>query len=122
MESLAVWFEIPVLDMERARRFYSALMNTDIVIQESMGVPYGFFSMEGYENGGALVKRGDCRPGTSGVTLYLNGGKDLSVPLSRVEDGGGRVLVPKTLISEEIGYYALFLDTEGNRLGLYSPG
>ena len=121
MESLAVWFEIPVLDMERARRFYSRLMNLDIVEMSPWGCPMASSRWRVMKNGGALVKRGDCRPGTAGVTLYLNGGEDLSGPLGRVEAAGGKIVAPKTLISEEIGYYALFMDTEGNRLGLYSP-
>ena len=55
-----------------------------------------------------------------GTVLYLNGGDDLQVSLNRVEGAGGHVLIPKTLISPEVGYFAQFLDTEGNRVGLYS--
>ncbi len=50
----------------------------------------------------------------------FSGGADLSEPLSRVEGAGGKVLVPKTNIGEGMGYYALFIDSEGNRVGLHS--
>jgi len=60
------------------------------------------------------------KPSKDGIIIYLNGGDDLSNILNRIEPAGGKVLVPKRQISEKIGYYALFLDTEGNRLGLFS--
>jgi uncharacterized protein len=120
MKNLAVWFEIPVTDMERAKNFYSFVFHLDIQVEEMGGTPYGFFPTQDYGNSGALVKRMDFQPSAKAATIYLHGGHDLSDPLSRVETAGGRILVPKTLISKEMGYYALFLDTEGNRVGLHS--
>lgn len=60
-------------------------------------------------------------PSSSGVTLYLNAGDNLQVVLSKVEKSGGKVLVPKTPHADENDFFALFLDTEGNRLGLNLP-
>jgi predicted enzyme related to lactoylglutathione lyase len=54
------------------------------------------------------------------VAIYLNGGDDLSVMLGRVEPAGGKVIFPKTLISEDNGFFAIFADTEGNAVGLWS--
>ena len=59
------------------------------------------------------------KPGTDGVTVYLNGGADLAVPLSRVEQAGGKVAQPKTAIGAH-GFIAYFIDTEGNRIGIHS--
>jgi uncharacterized protein len=120
MENLIVWFELPVIDMERARRFYTEVFKIKIEVQEMGGSPYGMFPMEGYGNSGALVKQSDFKPSATATTIYFNSGEDLSVPLSRVEPAGGKIITPKTLIGEEVGYYALFLDTEGNRIGLHS--
>jgi predicted enzyme related to lactoylglutathione lyase len=120
MENLVVWFEIPVTDMERARKFYSDVFELDIEVQDSGDKPYGLFPMRGYGNSGALVKHVDFQPSAKAATIYLSGGRDLSVPLGRVEAAGGKILVPKTMISREMGYYALFLDSEGNRVGLHS--
>lgn len=120
MENLAVWFEIPVTDMERAKKFYSHVFNLNIEVQDSGDRPYGLFPIRGYGNSGALVKHMDFQPSAKAATIYLNGGQDLSDPLSRVESAGGKILVPKTMISREMGYYALFLDSEGNRVGLHS--
>jgi predicted enzyme related to lactoylglutathione lyase len=52
--------------------------------------------------------------------VYLNGGKDLSVVLDRVEKAGGKIMLPKTKIDDEMGYYAIFNDCEGNKVGLHS--
>lgn len=59
-------------------------------------------------------------PSGSGVTIYFKGGNDLTDPLSRIEPAGGRIIMPKTLVSKQIGHIALFHDTEGNRVGLHS--
>jgi len=49
-------------------------------------------------------------------------GNDLSVPLGRVESAGGKVILPKTGIGENRGFIALFIDTEGNKVGFHSVG
>ncbi len=56
-----------------------------------------------------------------GTLVYFTASSgDLSIELSRVEGAGGKVLQEKTLITEEIGYMGLFLDTEGNRIAIHS--
>jgi len=116
------WFEIPVLDFERARTFYSALIGAEIT-SHPMPDPnmlYGVFPYEaGKGVGGAIVKMEGFKPTADGVVIYINGGEDLSGPLSRVEAAGGKVLMPKTSIGEN-GFMAHFLDTEGNKLALHS--
>ncbi len=55
--------------------------------------------------------------------MFLNGGADLSVVLGRVEGSGGKVLMPKTKIPmADAGYMAMFVDSEGNAVGLHSMG
>ena len=120
MENLAVWFELPVTDMERARKFYSEVFKLDIDVKDLGNKPYGFFPIHGYGNSGALVKHMDFQPSPKGATIYRTGGRERSDPSSRVEAAGGKILIPKTMISREMGYYALFLDSEGNRVGLHS--
>jgi hypothetical protein len=95
-------------------------MRKGLEVQDLGDKPYGFFPARGYGNSGALVKHMDFQPSPKGAAIYLNGGRDLSDPLSRVETAGGKILVSKTMISKEMGYYALFLDTEGNSVGLHS--
>jgi hypothetical protein len=72
--------------------------------------------------GGALVySDGFHKPSaTDGPLIYLNGNPDVQIILDRVEVAGGKIMVPKTQISEEYGYMAVIIDTEGNRIGLHS--
>ena len=52
--------------------------------------------------------------------IYLNGNPDVQKVLDKVEAAGGKILVPKTEISPEYGFMAVFIDSEGNRIGLHS--
>jgi hypothetical protein len=57
---------------------------------------------------------------TDGPLIYLNGNPDVQNILDKIEVAGGKILVPKTQISPEYGYMAVFVDTEGNRIALHS--
>jgi predicted enzyme related to lactoylglutathione lyase len=80
----------------------------------------GFFPVEPGHIGGAIIKTEGHEPSKNGPLIYLNGGDDLNEVSNRITSAGGTVLQEKTAISEEHGYYALFLDTEGNRVALHS--
>lgn len=70
--------------------------------------------------GGAIVHGEDGEPSRVGTLVYLNGGDDLAPMLARVVKVGGSVVVPKTEIGNDFGFFAHFTDTEGNRVGLHS--
>mgnify|MGYP006175197743 CR=1 FL=1 len=82
----------------------------------------GFLSMGPDAVGGAIVHGDGTAPSQSGTLVYLNGGDDLAAMLARVEPAGGQVAVPKTEIGNGFGFFAHFVDTEGNRVGLHSMG
>lgn len=116
------WVEIPVSDLERAARFYSTIYDYQMPTQEMGPLTMGFLHFEmGKGVGGAIVCGEGYAPGTEGCKVYLNGGNDLQVVLARVENAGGKVVMGKTHISDEIGYFGIFEDTEGNRLYIHSP-
>lgn len=69
---------------------------------------------------GAIIFGMDFKPSKDGSIVYLNGGDDLAVALSKVEDAGGKIMFPKTHLGDEIGYIAHFTDSEGNRVGIHS--
>ena len=69
--------------------------------------------------GGAVVQGPGCLPNDTGALIYLNAGSNLEMLLGRVAEAGGRVIMGRTLISEDSGWFALFIDTEGNRLALH---
>jgi len=121
MSNAISWFEIPAKNYERAKGFYNTVLATEI---KDSAIPEGKYGMFPYDEdnngvGGGLVEMVGVEPSSSGVTVYLNGGNDLSDPLSRVEAAGGKVVMPKTDIGEN-GYMAQFLDTEGNKIALHS--
>jgi hypothetical protein len=113
------WFEIPVLEMDRALNFYGAVLETELTASEFEDTLMAFLPSEDGV-GGALVEGEGYIPSMEGSLIYLNGGKDLSVFLNRIESAGGRIVLPKTGIGEH-GFIAFFADTEGNRVGLHSP-
>ncbi len=121
MKSFVSIFEIPATELSRAIDFYQAILDVKIEKMEMSEVQMGIFPFEGQMVTGVIIKAEGYQPSADGVTIYLNGGDNLQDILDKVEKNGGKVLVPKTLHADESGYYAIFLDTEGNKLGLHSP-
>lgn len=114
------WFEIPVTDFERARKFYSEIYDYDMPEVPMGEALLGFLPVQQGHIGGAIIKTEGHEPSQNGALIYLNGGDDLNDVFNRISAAGGEVIQEKTAISPEHGYYALFLDTEGNRLALHS--
>ena len=57
---------------------------------------------------------------TDGPLIYLNANPDVQIVLDKVIEAGGSIMVPKTEISPEYGFMAVFMDTEGNRIALHA--
>lgn len=120
MQNMINWFEIPAVNFDRAVKFYSTILGVEITSHEFMGTQMGFLPSDGENVSGAIVKGDDYTPAKDGLKVYLNGGKDLTKVLDRVEGAGGIILVPKTKISDEMGYFAMFKDSESNMMALHS--
>lgn len=118
------WFEIPATDLDRASRFYETIFSTSLIPLDLDNIRMRMFPLQDMMDGvgGAIVdSNGFHKPSsTEGPLIYLNGNPDLQQVLDRIEGAGGKIMVPKTQISEEYGYMAVFTDTEGNRIGLHS--
>ncbi|UKJ08910.1 VOC family protein [Solitalea lacus] len=114
------WFEIPVEDFERAKKFYSHILNFEMVEMLMGSDRMGFFPSEAGSVSGAIVSGKNHHPGDTGVYIYLNCGDNMMEVLNKVQEVGGSILVPKTIISPEYGYFAFIKDTEGNKIGLHS--
>lgn len=117
------WFEIPVLNFDRAKEFYSRIYNYEMTETTMNALRMGFLPMDRDSQGvgGAIVQGNGFIPSSLGVKIYLNGGNDLQQVLDRVIAAGGEVITHKTKINDEIGYYAVFEDPEGNHISLHSP-
>ncbi len=114
------WFEIPAVNFDRAVKFYSTVFDKEFPTAQINGADMAFFSTAPLEVSGVIISGEGAEPSNKGVLLYLNGGDNLNVPLSRIESAGGTIVLSKTKISDEIGFYAIFIDSEGNRLALHS--
>ncbi|MDT7832970.1 VOC family protein [Flavobacteriaceae bacterium S356] len=120
------WFEIPVNDMNRAKKFYEAVFQVPISINDFGGILMGWFppaeDITAPGISGSLVQHEEYVPSrTHGPLVYFNSQSgDIDHELGRIEEAGGTILKPKILISNEVGYMAVIVDTEGNRIALYN--
>lgn len=116
------WFEIPAVGFERACTFYSKVLGVEIE-RTSMGdFKMGMLPMFNGKVSGAIVAGEGYTPSMAGTCIYLNADPDLNDALGRVEEAGGNILVPKTPITPEYGFFAIIVDTEGNKMHLHSNG
>lgn len=120
MRNLISIVEIPTTDFSRAVHFYQTILGITIEEVDMDGTQMGVLPSDGETINVVLVKGNDYKPTSDGAVLYLNAGNDLQSMLEKVSKNGGQIIVEKTLISPEMGFFALFMDTEGNKLGLHS--
>jgi len=118
MANQVVWVDIPVKDLDRAIKFYSAVIGGTVHKEEIPGAPIGVLSHGEGDVGGCLVPH----PGgesTGGPLLYLNANGRLDQAVAAAAANGGKVVEPKHQIGPH-GYRAIVLDSEGNRIALHS--
>jgi uncharacterized protein len=117
------WFEIPTADLDRATKFYETILGITLVPMDMPNFKMRMFPVEDNMTGisGALTYAPDFyQPQDNGTLVYLNANPDVQIVLDRIEAAGGKILVPKTEISPEIGYMGVFMDSEGNRVALHA--
>jgi predicted enzyme related to lactoylglutathione lyase len=114
-----VWVDIPVLDLDRACRFYSAVLGGTVTKQEYPGFTIGLLPGFDSDVSGCLFAKDDEKPSDRGLLIYLNAQGRLDEAIAVVEANGGKVLQPRHQIGPH-GYRAVILDSEGNRLALHS--
>ncbi len=123
------WFEIPVLDTARAKKFYETILDISMQTRrfEETGeeltlfpaTPFVIQATSGRVTGG-LTKGPNAKPSAEGALVYLNANPSIQAIINRIVPAGGKVLVPKTEMIA--GFIAVFLDTEGNRVALHAIG
>jgi uncharacterized protein len=113
----AVWFDIPVAELDRAAAFYRAVLGIDVVKQEANGVAFCFLAHD-QGNGGCLVPNAEAIS-AKGVLVYLNVDRRIREAVAKVETSGGKVLSAVHGIGPH-GFVAEVLDSEGNRIALHS--
>ena len=131
MDNTIVWADIPVTDLDRAMKFYGAVLQREFKRAEGMdGVameappepPPSPDAMQGsFPVSFDLAVMTDHKPSADGCTIYLNSYGDAEGMLQRAEDAGGQILMPVTFMGEMIGSIGFFMDSEGNRIGVHKP-
>ncbi len=114
----AIYFEVPVLDMNRAIKFYSSVFEFDFSKENIHGNEMAFFPFDTKALGitGGLAKGEIYKPSKEGTLVYFFS-SDIDLTISKVLAAGGKILFPKTQAGE-YGFVAEFEDSEGNRIGL----
>ena len=120
MNSYISIFEIPAKDISRAINFYQEILEVHIEKLQFPEMEMGLFPFQDQMVTGVIMKGEGYEPSASGVTIYFNGGDNLQNILDKVEKNGGKIIIPKTHHADEIGFFAIFLDSEGNKIGLHS--
>jgi predicted enzyme related to lactoylglutathione lyase len=119
MANQIVWCDIPVQDLERATRFYAAVLGREVKRHDFSGVTVGILPHNDGEVGGCLLTGQEEKPGKDGVMIYLNASGRLDEAVGAVAANGGSVIKPKHAIGP-FGYRAIVIDSEGNRVALHS--
>jgi predicted enzyme related to lactoylglutathione lyase len=122
MANQVVWFDVPVTDLDRAIRFYSAVLSAPPRKQDMQGMQFAVFAHEENEMSGCLTPGapGDTnKPSSNGPLLYFNCQGRLDQAIAGVEPNGGKILQPKHPIGP-YGFRSIVLDSEGNRIALHS--
>ena len=119
-QNVAVWFEIPAADFERAVGFYEKVFATRLKRDKFGPADMAIFPHDGDGVSGAVMKAEGYKPAGDGSVVYLSAGEDLAPALARASAAGGKVAIPKTELPDGLGYFAQLIDSEGNRVGLHS--
>ena len=114
----AVWFDLPVSDLQRAAEFYRNVLAVQVHIEQFEQIEFAVLEhSEG--NGGCLVVRPEEISADAGLLLYLNVDGRIRDAVAKVGEGGGKIVEDVHAIGPH-GFRAIVLDSEGNRLALHS--
>lgn len=125
--NVLTWFEIPVIDTERAKKFYETILDIEMTTrlfpetnEELTFFPYDPKIIQATSGRitGVLTKSDTNHPSDKGSLVYINAYPEIQIVLDKVEQNGGKIIVPKTQIPS--GFIAIIIDSEGNKTGLHA--
>jgi len=118
MSDRVVWFDLPVADLERAGRFYSAVLAIEVTQESAGNFKFAVLEHGPQGNGGCLVPKAN-EVSATGILVYMNVDGRIRDAIKQAEKHGGRVVEKITGIGPH-GFRAVILDSEGNRIALHS--
>ena len=118
------WTDIPVTNLDRAIKFYSAVLGQEVSKMSESGFEYGLLPHEEQNASGCLCVSSDSvgnknQPSQTGPLIYLSVEGRLNNAVKAARENGGKVLEEKQQIGPH-GFRAMIIDSEGNRLALHS--
>lgn len=123
--NVLTFFEIPVMDIDRSKKFYETILDIEMVKRldgndEAVFFPFNPNVVQATSGRvtGVLSKTERNSPSSNGTVVYINASPDIQIMLDKVEQTGGKILVPKTKIPA--GFIAIIIDSEGNKIGLHA--
>lgn len=117
MNNVITWFELPVNDFDRAKKFYENVLEILLTEVEIDGFKSLTFPFDGSNVSGALIQNQGSEPNQS-VILYFNAGEKLSPALERLKANKGKIVMETMPIKS--GVIAHALDSEGNKIALFA--
>jgi len=118
--NVAVWFEIPARNLDRATGFYETILATHLKRETIGETAMAVFPYERPGVSGAVVAMPAAEAAAGGTIVYLNCDGKLAEVIGRVEAAGGKVLTPRVDLPGEMGSFFHIRDSEGNRIGLHA--
>lgn len=123
--NVITWFEIPVLDIDRAKEFYETILDIEMVERtdgndEAVFFPFNPNVIQATSGRvtGVLSKSERNAPSSNGTVVYINASPSIQIVLDKVEQAGGKIVAPKMRIPA--GFIAAIIDSEGNKIGLHA--
>ncbi len=120
MENILVWLDIPVLKLDRAIKFYSAVLGAKVSKESAHGCEFGLLPHAGNSVSACLCVGGENKPSKHGPLVYLNVSGRLDAAVKAAKTKGGKLVQKKHPIGP-YGFKAVILDSEGNQIALHSP-
>ena len=113
------WIDIPVIDLDRAITFYSAVLSSPVKNVSEHGFSFGLLPHTEDNVSGCLCVMENRKPSQDGPLVYLNVEGRLDQAVDAAKNNGGELLAAREQIGP-YGHRAIILDTEGNAIALYS--
>jgi predicted enzyme related to lactoylglutathione lyase len=112
------WFEIPTADLAKSIPFYNKVLGITLEATEFGSSHIAVFPHTRPGVGGCLLQQAGLTPSPGGTIVYLPA-KNLDEAIARVDPAGGKIVVPKTPVGPNMGFFARFRDLEGNIVGMF---